>query len=48
MVKPPHETKHLVTLRPGIGISPMMYEDIIGRKLLINVFKNDLIKKTDF
>lgn len=42
------EKKHFVSLRPGTGISPMMYEDIIGKKLLINVFKNDLIKKTDF
>ena len=42
------EKKHFSILRPGSGISPMMYEEVIGKKLLINVFKNDLIKKTDF
>ncbi len=42
------EKKHFTILRPGIGISPMMYEKIIGKKLSINVFKGDLIKKTDF
>lgn len=42
------EKKHFTTLRPGSGISPMLYEEIIGKKLTINVFKNDLIKKTDF
>ena len=42
------EKKHFSILRPGSGISPMMYEEVIGKKLSINVFKNDLIKKTDF
>lgn len=42
------EKKHFSILRPGSGISPMTYEEIIGKKLSINVFKNDLIKKTDF
>ena len=40
--------KHFSILRPGSGISPMMYEEVIGKKLLINVFKDDLIKKLDF
>jgi N,N'-diacetyllegionaminate synthase len=42
------EKKHFSILRPGNGISPMMYEEVIGKKLLINVFKDDLIKKIDF
>jgi N-acetylneuraminate synthase len=42
------EKKHFSILRPGSGISPMMYEEVIGKKLSINVFKNDIIKKTDF
>jgi N,N'-diacetyllegionaminate synthase len=42
------EKKYFSILRPGNGINPMMYEDFIGKKLSINVFKNDLIKKTDF
>jgi N-acetylneuraminate synthase/N,N'-diacetyllegionaminate synthase len=42
------EKKHFVTLRPGTGISPMLYEEFIGKMLSINVSKNDLIKKTDF
>ena len=42
------EKKHISILRPGSGISPMMYEEFIGKKLSINVFKNDLIKKIDF
>ena len=42
------EKKHFSILRPGSGISPMMYEEVIGKKLSINVFKNDLIKKIDF
>ena len=42
------EKKHFSILRPGSGISPMMYEKFIGKKLSINVFKNGLIKETDF
>ncbi len=42
------EKKHFSILRPGSGISPMMYEEVIGKKLSVNVFKNNLIKLTDF
>lgn len=42
------EKKHFKTLRPGNGISPMLYEEFIGKKLSIDVFKNEFIKKTDF
>ncbi len=42
------EKKNFTALRPGMGISPMLYEDIIGKKLIKNVIKNTLVKKTDF
>lgn len=42
------EKKHFKALRPGTGISPMFYEELIGKKLSIDVFKNELIKQTDF
>jgi N,N'-diacetyllegionaminate synthase len=42
------EKQNLVTLRPGNGISPMDYEEIIGKTLSRNVLKNELIKTTDF
>mgnify|MGYP000906709879 CR=1 FL=1 len=42
------DIKHLRTLRPGNGISPMLYEDFIGKTLSTNVFKNEIIKKSDF
>jgi len=42
------QNNHLAILRPGTGISPMLYEEIIGKKLCINVFKNKFIKITDF
>jgi N,N'-diacetyllegionaminate synthase len=42
------QKNHLAILRPGTGISPMLYEEIIGKKLCINVFKNKIIKITDF
>ena len=40
--------QNMVTLRPGTGISPMNYEEIIGKTLSRNVLKNELIKITDF
>jgi N-acetylneuraminate synthase/N,N'-diacetyllegionaminate synthase len=40
--------QNLITLRPGNGISPMNYEEIIGKTLSRNVLKNELIKTTDF
>ena len=42
------EKQDLITLRPGNGISPMNYEEIIGKTLSRNVLKNELIKTTDF
>jgi N,N'-diacetyllegionaminate synthase len=42
------ERKNLITLRPGNGISPMNYEELIGKTLSRNVQKNELIKTTDF
>jgi N-acetylneuraminate synthase/N,N'-diacetyllegionaminate synthase len=42
------EKQNLITLRPGNGISPMNYEEIIGKTLSRNVLKNELIKTTDF
>jgi N,N'-diacetyllegionaminate synthase len=42
------EKQNLITLRPGNGISPMYYEEIIGKTLSRNVLKNELIKITDF
>jgi N,N'-diacetyllegionaminate synthase len=42
------EKKYFTALRPGTGISPMLYEEFIGKKLSIDVFKNELIKQTDF
>jgi N,N'-diacetyllegionaminate synthase len=42
------EKQNLVALRPGNGISPMNYEEIIGKTLSRNVLKNELIKITDF
>jgi N,N'-diacetyllegionaminate synthase len=42
------EKQNLITLRPGNGISPMDYEKIIGKKLIRNVCKNELVKTTDF
>ena len=42
------EKKHFTALRPGTGISPMLYEELIGKKLSIDVVKNELIKHTDF
>lgn len=40
--------EHLVAFRPGVGISPMKYEEILGKKLLVNVNANDLIKESDY
>jgi len=41
------ERKHLVSLRPGNGISPMKYQEIIGLKLKRNVNINDQINLAD-
>lgn len=42
------EKQNLVALRPGNGISPMDYEQIIGKTLSINVLKNQVININDF
>jgi N,N'-diacetyllegionaminate synthase len=42
------EKKHLIALRPGTGINPMHYENLIGKKLNKDVKKNVLIQLTDF
>ena len=33
--------------RPGIGINPMEYQKIIGRRYSSNLRKGDLLKKED-
>jgi N,N'-diacetyllegionaminate synthase len=42
------DKQNLVALRPGNGISPMDYEQIIGKTLSRNVFKNQVINMNDF
>jgi N-acetylneuraminate synthase/N,N'-diacetyllegionaminate synthase len=42
------EKKHLIALRPGTGINPMHYENLIGKKLNKDVKKNVLIQLIDF
>jgi N-acetylneuraminate synthase/N,N'-diacetyllegionaminate synthase len=39
---------NLTALRPGTGISPMRYEELIGKKLAVNVKANEIVKLTDF
>lgn len=42
------EKKDLISLRPAEGISPMLYETLIGKKLATSVKMNDMVKLTDF
>jgi len=37
----------LIALRPGDGISPMVWETIIGKKLIVNKIKFDILKFSD-
>ncbi len=37
----------LITLRPGNGISPMEWENIVGKKLTTNKNKSDMLTKSD-
>jgi N-acetylneuraminate synthase len=39
--------EHLVTKRPGNGISPMKWKSIVGRKAKTNLVKNSMLKLTD-
>lgn len=42
------QKQNLIALRPGNGICPMDYEQIIGKTLSINVLKNQVIDINDF
>tara|TARA_B100000902_G_scaffold398972_1_gene467761 strand:- start:2300 stop:3346 length:1047 start_codon:yes stop_codon:yes gene_type:complete len=37
----------LISLRPAIGISPMMYKKVLGKRLIKNMSKGDLIKPSN-
>ena len=38
----------IISLRPAIGISPIYYKKVIGKKVKINVKSGDKIKFSDF
>ncbi len=40
------QTQDLCFKRPGTGISPMEVNNILGKKIRINIIKNKIIKKT--
>jgi N,N'-diacetyllegionaminate synthase len=42
------EIKHLVMKRPGTGISPMLYEELIGKKLRRSVNEDEMVNWEDF
>jgi N,N'-diacetyllegionaminate synthase len=42
------EIKHLVMKRPGTGISPMLYEELIGKKLRRSVNEDEMVHWEDF
>jgi len=42
------ETKHIAAKRPGTGLSPCMMDKIIGRRLNVNLKKEDIFRLTMF
>jgi sialic acid synthase SpsE len=41
------QIEDLIMLRPAIGISPMQLDDVLGKRLIRNLFKSSLINKED-
>lgn len=41
------QIEDLVMLRPALGISPMQMDEVLGRRLIRNLFKSSLINKED-
>ena len=42
------DKSHMIAKRPGLGISPTLYENFIGRVLTRDVEEDDYIKNEDF
>lgn len=41
------QIEDLIMLRPAIGISPMQLDEVLGKRLIRNLFKSSLINKED-